>query len=97
MKTGLIPSPCIKLRFERLLESGLNLAGVQAAHADLDVLFNAIVLDSHTLQVRFPAGTGLSMGMGNIIAVHRAFSADIAFSGHGFLQSNARLYGSFIR
>lgn len=68
---------------------------MKAAHANLDVLLYAIDLNGHSLQIGLPAGPGLCMGVRYVIAVHRAFSANITFSGHGFLQLIAQLIGYF--
>ena len=60
----------------------LNLAGADAAGADLDGSNTAVLHCTDTLQVRFPGGAGFVVCVTDVITGNRLFAADFTFSCH---------------
>src|SRR5262249_22005855 len=64
----------------------LDLAGVQAARADLDLLDLPIELDAGDLKIRPPGAARLVVRVRNVVSEGDAFAAGVAlvsFNGHG--------------
>jgi hypothetical protein len=91
LETNKKAAPDERLFFYRqviICEDRLNylndLAGLEAAGADLDVLDLAVYLSLDPEEVRAPGPPRTVLGMGNGVAKGRALAADIAFSRHDF-------------
>ena len=68
-------------RLTRTLQGFGYRAGTDATGADLDGRYAAVrSFCFHLLQVRVPGGTGLVVGVADIVATAGAFAADFAFS-----------------
>ena len=63
-------------------KGALNLAGTQAASADVYTLYFAVNDCTHTLDIRLPYAFGLQMGMADIHAGLLALCADFANTCH---------------
>ena len=59
-----------------------NLARFKAFGADFNLQDRAVDLSPHRNEVGKPGSSGMVLSMGNVIAVHCAFAADIAYSRH---------------
>ena len=71
---------CIKLiEVGRLSDSTLDLAGSQAAGADMHSLLSAVNVHSDFLDVGIPDSVGSSMRMADVISKMSALAADITF------------------
>src|SRR4051812_18742423 len=70
----------------------LDLAGVQTASADLDLLDLAIELDTDDLKIRLPGAAGLVVRVRHVVAKGDAFAAgvaDVALNGHGQVSTSS--------
>jgi len=67
------------LKFRRLSDSTLDLAGSQAAGADMHSLLGAVNVHSDFLDVGIPDSVGSSMRMADVISKMSALAADITF------------------
>ena len=64
-------------------DGALDLAGAQAARADVDVLRLAVYNRTYTLDIRLPLALRLQMRMADIHAGHFTFCTDFANTCHG--------------
>ncbi len=74
-------------RAPRSLDGLGDVAGADAAGADLDGLDAAIPDGLHLLQVRVPRGAGLVVGVADVVTETGTFAADFTFSRHGSTPS----------
>ena len=66
----------------RKSEGTLNLAGTQAARADIDTFYLAVNNSADTLDVRFPGTLRLEMGMADVVARQLTFCTNFANTCH---------------
>ena len=66
----------------QFLQSSRDFAGADAAGADVLSDDRAVFLDSHALDVSVPLSSGVSVGVGNVVAGYLALAANIALLGH---------------
>ena len=64
------------------LQSSGDFAGADAAGADVLSDNGAVLLDSDALDVGVPLSSGVSVGVGNVVAGYLALAANIALLGH---------------
>jgi hypothetical protein len=57
-----------------------DFAGTDAARADVLSDDGAVFLDSDTLNVGIPLSSGVSVGVGNVVAGYLTLAADLALS-----------------
>ena len=69
-------------------DGALDLAGAQAARADVDVLRLAVHNRAYTLDIRLPLTLCLQMGMADIVARHLAFAANFAVTCHDYTSNS---------
>jgi hypothetical protein len=69
------------------LESLGDVTGADAAGADLDAPDGTVFHGLDLLQVRAPNLAGLVVGVADVIPEARAFTANLAYSGHFFVPS----------
>ena len=71
-------------------DGALDLAGAQAARADVDVLRLAVYNRAYTLDIRLPLALRLQMRMADIHAGHFTFCTDFANTCHGYTSFAAQ-------
>ena len=64
------------------LDGFLNFSGSETAGTDFDGLLLTIQKRLHLHEIRFPNPSGFVMGMTDIVACNRTFSAYITFTSH---------------
>jgi hypothetical protein len=64
------------------LQSSRNFAGADAAGADVLSDDRAVFFHSYALDVGVPLSSGVSVGVGNVVAGNLTLAADLTFSGH---------------
>src|SRR6476619_1489681 len=77
------PAICQRCMWALDLEGALDLAGLDAARADVQALGGAGHDRPDLLNVRVPALGGAAVGVGDLHAEERLLPADVADGGHG--------------